>query len=374
MEKILIDATGGKGWVGGVYYKNNILYSLTENKQIMDNYKILVVTNEEFVDVFEYTHENIELKCIKYKNRREKQLKILILSIVKNCKYIYHGSEEFYSYFGKTLIRWIPDFQHNYFPENFSKNEVEGRNNEFQRIAKEKNPIVLSSHDAYKTYIEKYDIEPEHVFVVPFVSYIAPVLRKITNNDEDDCMKKFSLRKKNYICVMNQFWKHKNHIVVLNALKDLYKDSYNDGFVYVFTGELKDYRNPEYINQIKKLLNNLDIKNRVRILGFIDRKEQLILMKNAAYIIQPSLFEGWGTVVEDAKVLDKTILLSDIPVHREQKNEKCILFDPYDSEKLAGIIKSENMKEHIDDIENGLYDMAERAKEYSLGFQKLLGC
>ena len=37
--------------------------------------------------------------------------------------------------------------------------------------------------------------------------------------------------------------------------------------------------------------------------------------------MQPSLCEGWGTVLEDAKVLDKAVLLSDIPVHREQKNE-----------------------------------------------------
>ena len=95
-------------------------------------------------------------------------------------------------------------------------------------------------------------------------------------------------------------------------------------------------------------------------------------MKNAKFVIQPSLFEGWGTVVEDAKVLDKTILLSDIPVHQEQKNEKCILFDPHDPVALANLIQQESLKEHHDDIEKGIADMYLRAKEYSEGFEQLL--
>ena len=75
-------------------------------------------------------------------------------------------------------------------------------------------------------------------------------------------------------------------------------------------------------------------------LGLIERREQIVIMKNAHFLIQPSLFEGWGTVVEDAKVLDKTIILSDIEVHREQKNHKCVLFNPYDAGELAELISS----------------------------------
>ena len=35
-------------------------------------------------------------------------------------------------------------------------------------------------------------------------------------------------------------------------------------------------------------------------------------------VAQPSLFEGWSTIVEDAKTLGKPIFVSDLPVHREQ--------------------------------------------------------
>ena len=41
-------------------------------------------------------------------------------------------------------------------------------------------------------------------------------------------------------------------------------------------------------------------------------------MRKAMAVIQPSLFEGWSTVVEDARALGKPMILSDFPVQIEQ--------------------------------------------------------
>jgi glycosyltransferase involved in cell wall biosynthesis len=51
--------------------------------------------------------------------------------------------------------------------------------------------------------------------------------------------------------------------------------------------------------------------------------------------LQPSLFEGWSTTVEEAKSLGKKLLLSDIAVHREQNPPESVFFDPKNSEELA---------------------------------------
>ena len=121
-----------------------------------------------------------------------------------------------------------------------------------------------------------------------------------------------------------------------------------------------------------RLFNKDEIKSRTKVLGFMNRMDQLAIMKNAKFIIQPSLFEGWGTVVEDAKVLDKLILLSDIPVHHEQMNENCILFNPYNPEELADKIVEMSRMEHVDDVKKGIKDMYMRAREYSKNFQQML--
>ena len=58
-------------------------------------------------------------------------------------------------------------------------------------------------------------------------------------------------------------------------------------------------------------------------------------MRRSLAVIQPSLFEGWSTVVEDARVLGKTILLSDISVHKEQNSPSTIFFKPDSSQEFA---------------------------------------
>ena len=96
-------------------------------------------------------------------------------------------------------------------------------------------------------------------------------------------------------------------------------------------------------------------------------------MKNAQFMVQPSLCEGWGTVLEDAKVLDKVVLLSNIPVHQEQQNRKCILFDPHDpgdlAEKIACTAGRAELPAHATefagDVEQGIANMYREAAEYS---------
>ena len=97
------------------------------------------------------------------------------------------------------------------------------------------------------------------------------------------------------------------------------------------------------------------------------------------FIVQPSLCEGWGTVLEDAKVLDKAVLLSDIPVHREQKNEKCTLFDPHDPDALADLIvetaeradRPEEAAYFAGDMMAGMANMYREAGEYAKALEKI---
>jgi hypothetical protein len=51
--------------------------------------------------------------------------------------------------------------------------------------------------------------------------------------------------------------------------------------------------------------------------------------------VQPSLFEGWSTVVEDARSLGKPIVLSDLAVHQEQAPPDGIFFERTSSASLT---------------------------------------
>ena len=62
------------------------------------------------------------------------------------------------------------------------------------------------------------------------------------------------------------------------------------------------------------------------------------LTYNCKLFINPSFFEGWSTTVEEAKALGSKIILSNIPVHIEQKNNRTLIFKSNDEKKLSKLI------------------------------------
>ena len=357
---IIIYANGDSEWIGGVYYARNVLYQLSINKNITSKYNLFAYTNEICKKSFENI-ENVKVIVAKGKGKLE-----LLLAIIKNnIKYRYPGLKDI---MGCKAISWIPDFQQECMSDMFPIEEVAARKDERNLIIKNNLPLILSSYDSLNSFHEHYKVDKTNVYVMHFVSYIEPEIREMSVSMETETLKKFGLKERKYVYIANQFWKHKNHIIVLKALQSMNRSD----LVFVFTGKMSDYRNPEYIDELKTLFEPLEKAGIALNLGFIDRMSQLIIMKNAEFLIQPSLFEGWGTVVEDAKVLDKTILLSDIPVHREQMNDKCSLFDPYDEKALASLIIDEAKRDHIDDYTKGIKRMNKEAREYSKHFEYLL--
>ena len=92
------------------------------------------------------------------------------------------------------------------------------------------------------------------------------------------------------------------------------------------------------MQELHDIINENQLKSQISFLGLIPRGDQLLLMKNAKAILQPSLFEGWSTVIEDARSLQVPVIATDLPVNIEQLEDKGKYFSAYDDEKLASLI------------------------------------
>lgn len=92
-------------------------------------------------------------------------------------------------------------------------------------------------------------------------------------------------------------------------------------------------------------------------LGLIPYQDVAALMQGAVAMINPSLFEGWSTTVEEAKSLGKRIILSNIPVHMEQNPERGLFFEPHNPEALADAI-SHTLAEYDSAAEHDQMQMA----------------
>lgn len=380
-RKILFNGLGNRGWIGGLYYLKNIMFSCLQNAAITDKFDIVVLIDPKHADIFDCFKENasVDIRVIETENKWKLMLYEMNLIWLNGVKYCYALElNKIGQFFKKKGIFWIPDFQHRTLPEFFKPEELERKQQNDLKMVMSENSMVLSSYDS------KHDLEkfyPNYrckIEVVHFVSYIEPEVRAITPEMEQQVREKFDLKKK-YIYLPNQFWQHKNHIVAVKAIELLKRRHVLDDYDFVFTGNLQDYRNPEYIDKLRAIMEAPEVADSIKLLGFVERTEQLCIMKNAQFIVQPSLCEGWGTVLEDAKVLDKTVLLSNIPVHEEQKNEKCYLFDPHQPKELADLMekmaqkseKPECVAEFAGDMERGIANMYRKAKEYSKALEQV---
>lgn len=226
-------------------------------------------------------------------------------------------------------VSWIPDFQELHLSYFFSKDEVNARRNHHRdRFATA--GLVVSSDDVRKDVEDFYPGECDSIAVVHFASF--------DRHDEtavDSTRAKYNLKDR-YVMCANQIWLHKNHIVVLRAVALLKQRGIS--VQVVFTGNEKDYRVAGYSNYLKQQAIEWGIAENVHFLGFIPRTDQLCLMKGAHYVLQPSLFEGWSTVIEDAKSMGQFVVASDLEVHKEQLTECARFFFRHDPIALADIM------------------------------------
>ena len=71
------------------------------------------------------------------------------------------------------------------------------------------------------------------------------------------------------------------------------------------------------------------------VLGTVPHADVFRLLRQSIGVLQPSLFEGWNTAVEECKSVGKAMIVSDIAVHREQNPPNSVYFPPTDFIALA---------------------------------------
>jgi glycosyltransferase involved in cell wall biosynthesis len=337
-KRIGIIYRGGKGWIGGVYYIQNIINALNllpdEDKPLIDIY---TESKDKFKDLrkittYPYLFFN-QYKENKFLKQFGKFSKFICYNFGKAISYATFNREDIFVYpmvdgNCKKILAWIPDFQEKYLPYLFNKKDLWRREHTNRYIATHFRHLVLSSHDSENDFKKFY---PEFKCQI-HVLHFAVTLPDYSQANIEDLKNKYGISGK-YLFCPNQFWMHKNHAFLFRAYKKALDEGLN--MQLICTGQLSDYRNPDYIQQLKDFISENHLESKIKVLGFISREDMLCLINNAHAVIQPSLFEGWSTVVEDAKAVNKFIFLSDIRVHREQIDKNVCFFNPHNEEDLC---------------------------------------
>jgi len=334
-------------WVGGTYYTINLIHALNllnekEKPEIVtfsnveDFARLQNETNYPYL-TYEKLFQDKPNVVVRIINKIS--FKVLRKALIKqqykgrlDALFIMQRSRYLESIPFEKRIYWIPDFQDKHYPEFFTSEGLAKKDERSQWIADNARNIILSSESVNKDWMRHYPNYKGNTTVVHF----AVTHPEYDSLDISKLRMKFSLPE-SYFFSPNQFWAHKNHIVVIQAAEMLKQQG--KPVVITFSGKENDNRNPGYTEKLKAYVKENDLEDVVRFLGFLDRREQLKLMKHSAAVIQPSLFEGWSTVIEDAMAMNQKIIASDLEVNIEQLGDKGIYFDRNTANECAEVIE-----------------------------------
>ncbi len=334
-----------KDWMGGTYYVLNIIEALNTLPEDEKPEIILLCKSEsDYRYAEEYTgypHLTFRIKRSAGIAKRmvNKAFRMLTGHNVFPLSKFGEKVDAVYPIFNSYDIKspsprlaWIPDFQERHLPHLFTEQELRIRDRRIRGLVSAGLPVVFSSFDALGDFERLYDADGIRTHVFHFASRIPDV-----PEDASSVLAKYCVKKGDYFFCANQFWTHKNHRVLFEAVKILKDEGIE--ITLLCSGGTNDYRNPDYFPSLEKYIEKNGLTENIRLLGMIDRNEQLSLMKDSRAVIQPSLFEGWSTSIEEAKSLDKFMILSDLPLHKEQVTRNALFFSRNDAAELADRIR-----------------------------------
>lgn len=226
-------------------------------------------------------------------------------------------------------IAWFPDFQHRLLPHLFSRRAYWRRDLGFRVQIASGRHIMLSSATALGDLKRFYPGNSNGVSVVRFATEPPASLLA---TQPSDVIAHYGLPTR-YFYLPNQFWRHKNHRIVVDAL-DLLKRRGLD-VVVAASGSTLDFREPGLFEAMMKEVKARGLEMNFRHLGMIPLDHVYALLRASTALINPSECEGWSTTVEEAKSFGVPMILSGLDVHREQTGGKARYFGVDDANALA---------------------------------------
>jgi len=338
MIKVGFPIVGGAGWTGGINYLINLFNVLEEHACGVIEPRIFVRSGADLTAIAEIPELLKHAPIIVGGSRRRSLFDSVVLLQDKRLERVLRGAgiDLVFQHsvwlgmrFSLPTLTWIPDFQHRHLPRMFGWGRYLKRELGYRALTNSATLMMLSSEDARRDCEKFYPAARGKTVAVPFAVSAAPCA---SADDIDALRQRYGLPER-FFFLPNQLWKHKNHRLVVEAVAQL--RSQGTDINVIASGGLTDSRDPGFPRSVLDEVERRNLKENIRFLGLVPRTDVPVLMQASMAVINPSLFEGWSTVVEEAKSLGVRLILSDLAVHREQAPAQATYFNPYDHNSLV---------------------------------------
>jgi glycosyltransferase involved in cell wall biosynthesis len=221
----------------------------------------------------------------------------------------------------------IADIQQEYYPEFFTREELQARALMYGPSCQEATAIIAVSEFSKRCMIERYNLVPEKVHTVyeAGVERVDDAARLLT---VEDIRPKYHLPER-YAFYPANMWPHKNHRLLLMALHRL-RQMYGMSLSLVLTGDdLGQW------GELEAVARHFHLHEDIHYLGYVPADDLPGLYRGAAMLLYPSLFEGFGIPLVEAMTFGCPIAAADTASIPEVVGDAALLFDPRQPDSIA---------------------------------------
>lgn len=208
------------------------------------------------------------------------------------------------------------------FPEVNFYREFELREKLFNSASKKAIAIFTDSQLGKENALRRYNLDKNRVFNVSFTPSI-----NITESKFIDIKEKYKI-KSSYIYYPAQFWAHKNHVYIIDAIAKLKLKGIS--LAVIFSGS--DKGNLKYVLDYAKKLKVSDL---IFYIGFAPNEEVYYLYKQSLALVMPSYFGPTNIPPLEAFAIGTPVIYSDVDGLREQVANAALLCDLKNSDHLV---------------------------------------
>ena len=277
---------------------------------------------------------------------------------IKKIDLIHHAGGTMPLVHSARPVLTIHDLQYLFYPEYFTRTKLTWLRQMVPRSAEAARVILVPSEYTRRTVIERLNIDPSVVTVVPHG--ISP---REPRGPVPDLRERYDLHGPIFLYPAASY-PHKNHLLLLEAFKKLL--SPHPDALLVLTGArayLESATAKQMEARIGEEVKTLGIETSVRRLGFVPSDDLDALYQEAVATVFPSKFEGFGAPVLEAMSRACPVVAANATALPEVVSDAGLLVSPDNAEEwaetMSGLIEDDELRSRLAKLG------PERAREFT---------
>ncbi|MEM4218389.1 MAG: glycosyltransferase family 1 protein [Candidatus Methanomethylicaceae archaeon] len=239
---------------------------------------------------------------------------------------------------GIPYVTFIMDLQHRlqpHFPEVSAYGEWERREYLFRNAIRYATLLFVDSEASKEDillFYGSYGASPDKIKVLPYLP-ACYLFNEVGEAEKRRVREKYRLPER-YLFYPAQFWPHKNHAVIIQALEKL-KEVRGLEIPVVFCGSHTGEIRERHFRLIMNMARYCGVADQVHYLGYVPDEDMSGLYANAVALVMPTFFGPANIPYLEAWAFGCPVLTSHIRGIREQVGDAGLLVNPLSVEALA---------------------------------------